>query len=87
MQWFAFDSHKHDTWALAQSETGKHSSLFPPPYHLRPTHPCLLLLDRQRASRDVARTAGLPGGDRPQSHGRLQPGRVNAKEGLTIPPV
>ena len=37
MQWFAFDSRKHSTWALAQSETGKHSSLFPPPYHLRPT--------------------------------------------------
>jgi hypothetical protein len=23
MQWFAFDSHKHCTWALVQDETGK----------------------------------------------------------------
>jgi hypothetical protein len=23
MQGFAFDSHKHSTWALAQDETGK----------------------------------------------------------------
>jgi hypothetical protein len=37
MPWFAFDSHKHCTWALVQDETGKHSSLFPLPYHLRPT--------------------------------------------------
>ena len=23
MQWFAFDSHKHYTWALVQDERGK----------------------------------------------------------------
>jgi hypothetical protein len=23
MQWFAFDSHKHYTWALVQNEKGK----------------------------------------------------------------
>jgi len=32
MQWFAFDSHKHYTWALVQNEAGKHSSLFPTTY-------------------------------------------------------
>jgi len=31
MPWFAFDSHKHYAWASVQDETGKRSSLFPPP--------------------------------------------------------
>jgi len=38
MQCVAFDSRKRYTWALVQNDMGKHSSLFPPLYHLRPTH-------------------------------------------------
>jgi hypothetical protein len=66
MQCIAFDSHKHYAWALVQNETGKHSSLFPPPSSLLPTtyaplvtgpspslftlH-CLVLLDEPRLQR------------------------------------
>jgi len=32
MRWFAFDCRKHHTWALAQNETGKNSSLLPTTY-------------------------------------------------------
>jgi len=55
MPWFAFDSHKHYTWALGQNEAGKHFSVFPPPCPLPPTRHSLLPLDRPRAFRDVPR--------------------------------
>jgi hypothetical protein len=70
MRFIALDSHKHDTWALGRDAVASAgfsplptppSSLFPPPYHLRPTrfsvvlppslftHHCLLPVDKPRA--------------------------------------
>ena len=61
MQCIAFDTRKRCTWALVQSETGKHSSLLPTPYSSL-IAVCYCLADR--AFRDVPelQAPGFSGG-------------------------